>query len=92
VRRDGAAGPPRNIFYGPVAGKKRSLICLAMSCLVGIIGMSLNHGRSRSFPARKVQHIIVLVGSKFGAGELRDSISDTLCDERMDRFQTRVGF
>jgi hypothetical protein len=34
----------------------------------------------------------VLVGSKFGAGELRDSISDTLCDERMDRFQTRVGF
>jgi hypothetical protein len=34
----------------------------------------------------------VLAGSKFGAGELRDSISDTLCDKRMDRFQTRVGF
>ena len=36
----------------------------------------------------------VLLGSTVGAGEhlLRDSISDTLCDERMDRFQTRVGF
>jgi hypothetical protein len=36
----------------------------------------------------------VLVGLNFGAGEhlLRYSISDTLCNERMDRFQTRVGF
>ena len=32
----------------------------------------------------------VLVGLNLGAGEhlLRDSISDTICDERMDRFQT----
>ena len=36
----------------------------------------------------------VLVGLNLGAGEhlLRDSISDILCDERMDRFHTRVGF
>jgi hypothetical protein len=36
----------------------------------------------------------VLGGLNLGAGEhlLRDSISDTICDERMDRFQTRVGF
>ncbi len=36
----------------------------------------------------------VLVGLNLGAGEhlLRDSISDTICGERMDRFQTRVGF
>ena len=35
----------------------------------------------------------VLIGLNLGAGEhlLRDSISDTLCDERVDRFQTRVG-
>jgi hypothetical protein len=36
----------------------------------------------------------VLVGLNLGAGEhlLRDSMSDTISDERMDRFQTRVGF
>jgi hypothetical protein len=36
----------------------------------------------------------VLVGSNFGVGGhlRRDAISDTLCDERMDRFQTGVGF
>jgi hypothetical protein len=36
----------------------------------------------------------VLVGLNLGKGEhlLRDSMSDTICDERMDRFQTRVGF
>ena len=45
------------------------------------------HQRSRAGKA-------VLVGLNLGAGEhlLRDSISDTICDERMDRFQTRVGF
>jgi hypothetical protein len=46
------------------------------------------HQRNRAGEA------VLVLGSNLGAGEqlLRDSISVTLCDERMNRFQTRVGF
>jgi hypothetical protein len=46
------------------------------------------HQRNRAGEA------VLVVGLNLGAGEhlLRDSISDTIRGERMDRFQTRVGF
>jgi hypothetical protein len=53
-----------------------------------VYAATTEHQRNRAGEAELV------VGLNLGAGEhlLRDSISDTICDERMDRFQTRVGF
>jgi hypothetical protein len=56
--------------------------------------MQLQHPAATYERQRNRAGEAVLVDLNFGAGEqlLRDSISDTLCDERMNQFQTRVGF
>ena len=52
-------------------------------CRTAADNATCEHHRNRAGEA-------VLLGLNFGAGEhlLQDSISDTLCDERMDRFHT----
>jgi hypothetical protein len=56
--------------------------------------MQLQHPAATYERQRNRAGEAVLVDLNFGTGErlLRESISNTLCDERMDRFQTRVGF
>src|ERR1039457_914999 len=62
--------------------------------LTAQLRLSEAEGDATCEPQRNRAGEAVLVGLNLGAGEhlLRDSRSDTICDERMDRVHTRVGF
>jgi hypothetical protein len=76
------------LIFHPSPRPLEAPVAAALKLSKADAGSACEHQRNQAGEA------VLVSGSNLRAGEhlLRDSILDTLCDERMDRFQTRVGF